>query len=49
MSLRIFVALCIAFLGGWTYAHFIVADECEKLGSFYVGDQVFKCLALERK
>ncbi len=49
MSLRIFVALCIAFLGGWTYAHFIVADECEKLGSFYVGDRVFKCQPLERK
>lgn len=28
---------------GWISAHSEVARECERLGSFYVGDRVFIC------
>lgn len=34
---------------GYTYAHHVVAAECEKLGRFYVGDKVFHCKKIERK
>lgn len=27
----------------WSIAHSNVAHECDKLGAFYVGDQVFEC------
>ena len=27
----------------WAMAHGTVAKECEKLGSFYVGDKVYEC------
>lgn len=27
----------------WAMAHSTVAKECEKLGSFYVGDKVYDC------
>jgi len=34
---------------GWVRAHITVADECERLGGFYVGKLVFKCTAIERR
>lgn len=34
------VALCV---GSWVSAHSTIADECKKLGGFYVGNTVFKC------
>ena len=27
----------------WAMAHTTVAHECDKLGAFYIGDQVFEC------
>ncbi|HAB91940.1 MAG TPA: hypothetical protein DCF43_06340 [Pseudomonas sp.] len=33
---------------GWIRAYTTVADECERLGGFYVGKLVFKCSAIER-
>ena len=27
----------------WSMAHTTVAHECDKLGAFYVGDQVYEC------
>jgi hypothetical protein len=27
----------------WTVAHKTIADECRKLGAFYVGETVFEC------
>lgn len=48
------VALLLAgaWLGywvGWINAHHTVADECRKLGAFYVGKRVFKCTEIETK
>ncbi|WP_428242979.1 hypothetical protein [Gynuella sp.] len=28
---------------GWVWAHNTVADECEKLGAFYVGNKTYHC------
>ena len=33
----------LGWLIGWMHAHYTVADERRKLGSFYVGKSVFKC------
>ena len=33
----------IALFVGWVGAHKTVATECEKLGSFYVGSNVYEC------
>lgn len=41
--------LAIGWLGGWIYAHKTVADECRKLGKFYVGKTVFECKAIADK
>jgi hypothetical protein len=38
------IAFVIGALVGWVVAHSVVATECEKLGSFYVGDKTFKCV-----
>ena len=27
----------------WSIAHTTVANDCDKLGAFYVGDQVYEC------
>lgn len=43
-----FLSLIIGiFLGiyiGWVYAHAVVAAECRRLGGFFVGKTVFKCV-----
>jgi hypothetical protein len=36
-------AILLAFVFGWVFAHNTIADECEKLQSFYVGSHVFEC------
>ena len=41
--------LFIGYLGGWQQAHTTVAAECTKLGSFYVGNRVFKCTEVTNK
>ena len=34
---------------GWIWAHNTVANECDRLGSFYVGERVYKCERIEVK
>lgn len=36
----------IGYWIGWWYAHVTVATECERLGSFFVGKRVFKCVEI---
>jgi len=31
------------WLSGWYFAHHTVAEECKKLGGFYVGKTVYRC------
>ena len=37
------VAFLIGRFSGRTSAHYTVATECERLGSFYVGKNVYMC------
>lgn len=34
-------------LSGWYFAHSTVATECERLGKFYVGKNVYQCSKIE--
>lgn len=45
----IVVALTVGWNLGWVQAHREVARECERLGSFYVGEQVYRCTAVEKR
>jgi hypothetical protein len=35
--------LAAGFLFGWICGHSKVAEECDRLGSFYVGSKVYQC------
>lgn len=42
--------LCgVCWLSGWYFAHSTVATECERLGKFYVGKNVYQCSKIESK
>lgn len=41
------ICILIGWLFGWIHAHNTVASECEKLGSFYVGSNVYQCTKIE--
>ena len=44
------LVLCVAcWLSGWYFAHSTVATECERLGKFYVGKNVYQCSKIESK
>ncbi|EPK5036987.1 hypothetical protein [Pseudomonas aeruginosa] len=45
-SLWMVVFMAIGWFGGWVYAHYTVAEECRKLGKFYVGKTIFECKAI---
>lgn len=40
-------ALLVGASIGWTWAHYTVATECERLGRFYVGKRTFECTRIE--
>ena len=37
------LTMICSFVLGWVIAHSIVAKECERLNSFYVGTVVYEC------
>ena len=41
--------LWIGWVLGWRHAHLTVANECKLLGSFYVGQTVYRCTSIEPK
>jgi len=41
--LCLLIGLLIGFAFGWGFAHNAVATECERLGSFFVGEKVYEC------
>lgn len=43
------LALILGISIGWAHAHYTVADECERLGKFYVGNRTFECVKIEEK
>ncbi len=34
---------------GWVWAHKTVATECERIGKFYVGENVYHCRLITKK
>ena len=47
--LVVVVASMLFYAAGKKDAHFDIAKECDKLGAFYVGDIVYKCVRKEKK
>ena len=43
MIILTIAAVLIAYIAGWLRAHRTIAQECKKLGKFYVGKEVFEC------
>ena len=42
------IFLCGAcWCSGWYFAHTTIATECERLGKFYVGKNVYQCSKIE--
>lgn len=41
-------AILLGLAIGWRAAHLTIADECEKLGKFFVGRKVFECTAIKK-
>lgn len=37
------LATIVGGIIGWLYAHKTIANECRKLGRFYVGESIFVC------
>lgn len=40
-------AIVVAYYLGYAVAHHTIAMECERLGGFFVGEKVYKCVAIE--
>ena len=47
--LALIIGGLFGYANGWVSAHRTVATECERLGSFFVGKEVFRCVAIEEK
>lgn len=47
MIAMIGIAIIVAYCLGYTIAHHTVAMECERLGGFFVGKKVYKCVGVE--
>lgn len=45
--LLVVVGNLLGYWAGWNSAHRTVATECKRLGAFYVGTTVFKCIEIE--
>ena len=41
------IGCLIGYFFGWVNAHLTVADECNKLGAFYVNKTVYHCVKKE--
>ena len=49
MLLGFIIGIFIGYLIGWWNAHHTVANECKRLGKFYVGKETFECVKIEEK
>lgn len=47
-TLWLFIFIGLAYYAGWVRAHIVVATECKRLGKFYVGNETFECIKIER-
>lgn len=42
-----FIGLILGFIFAWRLAHITIANECERLGGFYVNNKTYKCISTE--
>lgn len=42
------IGLVLGIWIGWIQAHNTIAKECRKLGWFYVGSSIFKCVEIAK-
>lgn len=47
-AMLLVIGLILGIYIGWVQAHHTIARECRKLGSFYVGSSVFKCVEITK-
>jgi len=40
------VGVGVGFWLGWRYAHLAVAEECRRMGGFFVDRTIFKCIEI---
>ena len=38
------IGVFIGIYFGWVVAHYTIAEECRRLGGFFVGKSIFKCV-----
>jgi hypothetical protein len=43
----ILIGLLVGYGVGWRAAHITVATECRRLGGFFVGGSIFKCVEIK--
>jgi hypothetical protein len=48
-TLAVIGAVLAAYQIGYIVAHMTVATECRRLGAFYVGKSIFKCIEIKDK
>jgi len=46
-GILICIAIMVAYYLGYAVAHHTIALECERLGGFFVGKKVYKCMVIE--
>jgi len=46
-GILICIAIMVACYLGYAVAHHTIALECERLGGFFVGKKVYKCMVIE--
>ena len=44
---KLMLVLLIGIWLGWILTHHIIAKECERLGGFFIGKNIYKCNAIE--
>ena len=42
------ISFAIAFFFGYVNANSEVSTECDRLGGFYVGSKIYKCVKVEK-
>lgn len=47
--LFLIIGACIGAARGWAAAHHTVAIKCDRLGGFFVGKKIYKCVQVEEK
>lgn len=46
---KFLLGFIIAWMLCHRYTHIMIAEECRRLGGFFVGGSTFKCVAIENK